>query len=396
MPNTTNPNTTDPNTDPNISDPNTAADNDDAGDPSTGCFDDADGASVAQLRAEMQRLADGAVRGRRTHGLSLGVQSDDGATNVQVAAGDAATDDNYAIASITKMFTAALVLGLVDDGRLRLDDRVIDLLPELDLAGLHRHDGVDHTAELAVHHLLHQTSGLADYWNGGIEKQLTRGDDRAYSVQDTIDIARDNGAEFAPGDRGGRRSSYSDTNYQLLAAIVEEATGGSYADAVSARITEPLGLTETYLFGVGGHRPAPVVLRQGKQSLSIPLALASERGAGAVVSTLDDQLRFSRAWHRGELFEGGTRRATPHWNRVVFFALAYGHGVMRYKLPRWMSRRPVPEMVGHSGTTGSFLFHIPALRCHVAGTFNQFAEPARPFRLLPRIASEIAAVQQGR
>lgn len=346
------------------------------------------------LAADVQDLADRSVRGRRVHGVVIGVESDDGSTSVRVAAGDARPDAPYAIASITKMFTAALALQLIDDGRLHLDDRVVPLLPDLDLGGLHRHGDVDHTADLAVHHLLHQTSGLADYWNGGLEQDLASGADRAYTIQETVDIARDAGASFPPGDRGGRRSAYSDTNYQLLTAIVEQVTGQRYADAVSERIVGPLGLAGTHVFDETGDQSSPPGLRHGSRQLSIPKGLASERGAGGVVSTLDDQLRFSRAWHDGELFAGGLGRAAPEWNRVIFFALSYGHGVMRYRLPRWMAARPVPEMVGHSGTTGSFLFRIPELRCHVAGTFNQFADAARPFRLLPRLARTIAVAQQ--
>ena len=182
----------------------------------------------------------------------------------------------------------------------------------------------------------------------------------------------------------------------MLTAIVESVSGRSYADEVHDRIVRPLDLTSTYVVVGDDDRPAPLTLRAGDRPLSIPQALESERGAGSVVSSLDDQLRFSRAWHRGELFAGGLRRAAPHWNRVIFFALAYGHGVMRYRLPRWMTARPVPDMIGHSGSTGSFLFRIPDLGCHVAGSFNQFGDASRPFRLLPRLARVIDTAQQAR
>ena len=207
-------------------------------------------------------------------------------------------------------------------------------------------------------------------------------------------LARTAGAAFAPGDRGGRRSLYSDTNYQLLTRIIEAVTGQQYAEAVAERIIEPLGLGGTDVVGADTDRRGPLVLRSGDRPLSIPQALASERGAGGIVSTLDDQLRFSRAFHSGELFAGGLDRAAPHWNRVQNFAIGYGHGVMRYRLPRWLTGRRVPEMFGHSGTTASFLFHVPDLGVHVAGSFNQFADPARPFRLLPRVAGTITAAQQ--
>jgi CubicO group peptidase (beta-lactamase class C family) len=345
-----------------------------------------------ELAASLQQLADRAVRARGVHGLLLGVESDDGATSVRIAAGDASTDASYLIASITKMFTATLILQLVDEGRLRLDDRVVPLLPDLDLSGLHVRRGVDSTDRLDLHHLLHQTSGIAGYWFGDIEDQLSRGEDVAYSIQDTVDRARRTGAEFPPGDRDGRRSSYSDTNWQLLTGIIESVTAQPYAAAVADRIVGPLDLADTYVVPDVGDRPQPLVLRHRDEPLSIPLALASERGAGGIVSSLDDQLRFSRAFHDGELFAGGLDRAAPHWNRVLNVAIGYGHGVMRFRLSRWMTGRRIPEMFGHSGSTASFLFHIPDLGCHVAGSFNQHADPARPFRFLPRLAGSIGAV----
>ena len=346
-----------------------------------------------QLVATLQRLAERAVRGRRVHGLLLGVESDDRATSVRVAAGDACPDAPYIIASITKMFTSAMVLQLVDEDRLRLDDRVAPLLPDLDLRELHIHGGVDSTDRLEVHHLLHQTSGLGDYFDGGIEDRLANGEDVPYSIQDTVDLAREAGAGFALGDRDGRRSGYSDTNWQLLTAIVEAVTAQPYPDAVRERIVVPLALSGTYV-APGVDRPQPLVVRYRDRPLSFPNALASERGAGGIVSSLDDQLRFSRAFHGGELFDGGLRRAAPHWNRVLNATIGYGHGVMRYRLPRWATGRRVPEMFGHSGSTASFLFHIPDLGCHVAGSFNQHADPARPFRFLPRLARALEGVQR--
>ncbi|MEL6890137.1 MAG: serine hydrolase domain-containing protein [Actinomycetota bacterium] len=343
------------------------------------------------LTETLQRLAERTVRGRRASGVLLGVESADGSTSVRVASGDASPDVPYFIASITKMFTSAVTLQLVDEGRLRLDDRVVPLLPDLDLARLHVHDGVDATDRLEVHHLLHHTSGLADYFGEGIEDQLAGGEDRAYSIQDTVDIARIAGAAFRPGDRDGRRSRYSDTNYQLLTGLIEAVTGQGYGEVVAERIIEPLDLLGTYVVPATTDHRTPLILRSGDQPLSIPQALASERGAGGIVSTLDDQLRFSRAFHDGELFAGGLDRAVPCWNRVQSFAIGYGHGVMRYRLPRWLTGRRVPEMFGHSGTTASFLFHVPDLGCHIAGSFNQFADAARPFRLLPRVAGAIAA-----
>jgi hypothetical protein len=59
-----------------------------------------------------------------------------------------------------------------------------------------------------------------------------------------------------------------------------------------------------------------------------------------------------------------------------------------------MTGRKIPEMFGHSGSTASFLFHVPDLGCHVAGSFNQHGDAARPFRFLPRLAGSIGSALQ--
>lgn len=328
----------------------------------------------------LQRLTARAARGRRVHGLLLAVESDDRALSFRTAAGDVDADAPYFIASIAKMYTAAIIGQLVDEGRLGHEDRLVDLLPDLDLAGLHRRGGTDATADVLLRHLVHQTSGLADYFEGGVATDLAAGRDRSYDIGQVVDIARRAGAEFPPGDRNGGRAAYSDTNYLLLTAIIEAVTGARYADAVQRRIATPLGLSSTYVYG--GEDPAGILpVRRGSEPVSIPLALASEKGAGGIVSTLEEQLRFSRAFHAGELFD----LQRPRFNRV-FSNVDYGGGMMRFQLPRWMTLgAATPELIGHSGWTGTFLFYARELRVHLVGAFNQMDAPVRPFRLLPRM-----------
>jgi len=74
------------------------------------------------------------------------------------------------------------------------------------------------------------------------------------------------------------------------------------------------------------------------------------------------------------------------WNKI-FFPLEYGYGLMRYKLPRFMSPfTPIPAFIGHSGASGSFLFICPDQDLYMAGTFNQINKPSAPFSLTPKIA----------
>ena len=82
------------------------------------------------------------------------------------------------------------------------------------------------------------------------------------------------------------------------------------------------------------------------------------------------------------------------WNRI-FFPLDYGYGLMRYQLPRWMTGfRRAPELIGHSGSTNSFAFHAPDLRCHIVGTLNQLDNPARAFKLITKVAMLVRTSQK--
>lgn len=346
-----------------------------------------------ELTERLQDLVDRAAASRHVHSAMLGVCSDDGSINVSTAAGTAQPDDAYYIASITKSVTAAIVMQLTDEQRLHLSDRIVDLLPDLDLAGIHRHDGTDHTDDLEVHHLLHQTSGLADYFADGLEEDIKQNRDRSYDVADVVDIARTKGANFPPGDRNGTRSAYSDTNYQLLTAIIETITGNAYGQAVHTRIAGPLGLEGTYVAGDALQSSAdPLTLHHQGQPLDLRRAIASERGAGGIVSTLDDQLRFSAAYHKGQLFDPRHIAEMRRWNRL-FFPVDYGYGVMRYRLPRWMTGfRQLPELIGHSGATNSFTFYAPDLGCHIAGTLNDLDKPARAFKLMMKVANTLRTV----
>jgi D-alanyl-D-alanine carboxypeptidase len=89
----------------------------------------------------------------------------------------------------------------------------------------------------------------------------------------------------------------------------------------------------------------------------------------------------------GELFASPTTLAAmQRWN-PIFFPLQYGYGLMRFKLPRLLSPFGFsPELIGHSGSSGSFLYYCPELDLYMAGTINQMALPRVPFPLMLKVA----------
>jgi CubicO group peptidase (beta-lactamase class C family) len=138
----------------------------------------------------LQRLLDKTLAKGKTHGLLLRVQSGDGRIDFHGSAGDATPALRFPIASISKMYTAAMIQQLVEEGRLALDQTAQSALADVDLSGLHVVKGIDHGPHLTIRQLMFQTSGLADYYEGGVAEDLIRGRDYAYDLGRVLDWAK--------------------------------------------------------------------------------------------------------------------------------------------------------------------------------------------------------------
>ncbi len=333
---------------------------------------------------KLQALIDAECAKAHTHGVILRVASGDGAVDFKGSAGAAAPDTRFPIASISKMFTAALIMQLADERRIDLDQTVQSILTDVDLSGLHSVKGVDHSPSLTVRQLLHQTSGLADYYESDLAAELKQGKDRSYGLDDVLQMTRALPPQAAP-DSG--RSYYSDTNYQLLGAVIAAVTGQTYDQAVQSRICKPLGLTRTRV-PQGTDIGLPVYHKDAV--LKVPQILNSMGPDGGIISNPDEMLTFLRAFMQGRLFKPENTPQMRQWNRL-FFPLQYGYGLMRIKLPRWMTLfRATPELIGHSGSSGSFAFYAPEPDIYVIGTFNQTDAPRRPVGFMLRVLGLVA------
>ena len=205
-------------------------------------------------------------------------------------------------------------------------------------------------------------------------------------------MVRGMNAAAAPG---GGKSHYSDTNYQLLGATIEAVTGSGLGRVFQTRIFDPLQLTQTAVFDPARHqnRAGPLSLYHRSNRLDLPLALSSMGPDGGVVSTLQDTLRFLRGYFSGELFDPSDLPNVMQWNEL-FFPLQYGYGLMRFKMPRWMTFRDTPELLGHSGSSGSFAFYAPQKDLYLAGTFNQIDRPQRPFKFMLNVINAVEKTHQ--
>lgn len=301
-------------------------------------------------------------------------------------------DAPYFIASITKLYTTAIVMQLVGEGRLELDAPIDRYLAADMVAGLNVTDGQDRSSDITIRHLLAHTSGIADYFeqdrrDGGTTFSRALETDAGWSFAEALEIAKHQmRAKFAPGQPG--KAYYSDTNYQLLGAIIESVSGETYAAALDRRIFTALDLRRSYLFS-----PRTLELYESVSPLlydtrpiRIPRVMASVGPDGGIVSTAAESSRFLRAFMSGELFPlDYLAQMQREWRRI-FFPLQYGTGIMRFALPRFMTGfRRVPPMIGHSGASGAVAFHVPEIDLYVTGTVNQVKKRSLVYQLLTRI-----------
>ncbi|MFM9369387.1 serine hydrolase domain-containing protein [Streptomyces sp. Da 82-17] len=201
--------------------------------------------------------------------------------------------DRFRVGSITKSFTAVVVLQLAAEGRLSLDDTVEHHLPGL-VRG-HGNDG----RELTLRQLLRHTSGLFAYTDAPGTRTTEL--DRRYTPTALLRTALAHRPLFAPGTDW----SYSNTNYTVLGLVIEQVTGRGYAEEARRRIIDPLRLTGTSFPGTRHRLPAP----HGRAYSGTPaspedvteLDPSGAGAAGEAISTLDDLNRFYRALLTGRL-----------------------------------------------------------------------------------------------
>ncbi len=283
-------------------------------------------------------------------------------------------DTHMRIASISKIFTAVVILQLVEDGLLTLDAPLSTWFPNL----------VPNADAISVRNLLNHTSGLYDYLEDKNFQTLAYGNpSRRWQPDELVTYANQFPPSFAPNTPGNW--DYSSTNYVILGMIAEEVTGRPLAEEMRQRIFEPLGLNQTF-FAPDESIPEPSsrgYARTGEQtnvSMTVVFATAN------LVSTEQDVVRFGRALFEGQLLQPTTMEQMYEFvnghGQYTMPHLEYGLGIMRNVLPVGPSSnsqlRPVSAstVMGHIGGFGGFrsaLWYAPASGVTIALGVNMFS-----------------------
>jgi CubicO group peptidase (beta-lactamase class C family) len=351
--------------------------------------------AISKTNHRLQSLIEAQIGKGGIFNIVASLQSHDRHIDFRGAAGIAAPEEGaamtpetpYFIASVTKLYTAAIIMQLHQEKCIDLDIPISAYLPASLIRSIHVYKGKDYSDRIKVFQLVNQTSGLADYESdrprGGrsVLDDLKAGQDRAIDTLEAMEIVRGLSPHFPPGTPG--RAYYSNANYRLLGAIIESVTGKSMAENFEERVIVPLGLQHTYLFDWTAPRPGvtPATIYLKDQPANVPRYLSSNTSDGGLVSTAPECITFLRGFFEGQLFHESFLGRMMNWNKM-FFPLRYGYGLMDFQLPRYFWPRPLPEFIGHSGSTGSFAFTCPSRKLYLAGTVNQIASPAKPFFLM--------------
>jgi CubicO group peptidase (beta-lactamase class C family) len=282
------------------------------------------------------------------------------------------TTDRMGIGSITKTFTGAVTLQLVEEGVLSLDDPLSAYPVDFPRAD-----------EIQLRHLLTHTTGIYDY---AYDSDVLAGHARNWEPEELVAIAAAYDLAFEPGDSW----SYSNTNFILVGLVIEAVTGNSWAHEVRTRLLDPFDLQDTF---VATDEDVPNAAHGyfGDDDWTLEVSPSTGWAAGGIVSNATDLLKWLDALIYGDVLSESSRDAmrTPSTLNNGE-ERGYGIGLSLRHTDQYGSF----TKIGHGGDAiiyRSDLFHIPESGHTVVALVNGFPHEASLIadrvwtRLLPPI-----------
>jgi CubicO group peptidase (beta-lactamase class C family) len=252
-------------------------------------------------------------------------------------------DTKFRLASLTKQFTATLIMQLVEQSKLRLEGKITDYLADYPKAA---------GDKITLHHLLTHTSGIPNYSDLPDYRTFER---NRYRPADLIKKFSELPLTFEPGSA----FAYSNSGYILLGTIIEKVTGKSYEKVLQENIFTPLqmhntGYDASYKIlpkrASGYERWNLIYQNASYMDMSIPYA------AGAMYSTVEDLALWDQALYTDKLLSASSKTIlfTPYKNDY-----AYGWGVGKKQVGQL---KDSIEVMNHQGAVNGFttlLIRIP-------------------------------------
>lgn len=347
----------------------------------------------SDLERDIRKLYDRELKREIVHDGYLRVYSPSNDLNIAWAEGETATLKRpFHSASIGKTFTAIACMQLVEEGKLSLDLTLSELLDSVVYKGLHlMDDGVVRTPSISLLQLLNHSSGLPDYFEDSPEhgpdllSLSIAKPDTTWTPLSLLEFARQMPAHFKPGEG----YKYNDTEYILLGLIIEKVSGLSLADYFEQKIFAPLEMNNTYM-----HLRAPqkgldlAGLYIDEVNIAPYKSLSLDWAGGGLATTMDDLLKFQIALNTNVLISADSYQFMQKWTRESA-GFYYGLGLRKINMKGLFFTLADLNLIGHNGSTGSFMFYCPELDVYVNGSFNQLKMQRKAVVFLTKIFTKI-------
>ena len=281
-------------------------------------------------------------------------------------------DTVFRMGSITKQFSAAIVLQLAAEGKLSLDDKLSKFLPDFPKPG----------ADATVAQLLNHTSGVQSYTDiPGWMTEANTG--KPHTTQQMIAVFKDLPSPSKPGEKW----AYNNSGYVLVGAVIEKVTGKPWYQAVEERIAKPLGLTSVRYGVFESQSPKMATGYSEAEGKTVPaqtIDMSVPHAAGALIGSVEDLAKWNAALHHGKVIPAAW------YNRMIARTAMpdasledYGFGIANGEL----RGRPV---IGHSGGIFGFLtdsVYLPKEDVFVAVFTNSDAPATNPGMVMRKLAA---------
>lgn len=230
-------------------------------------------------------------------------------------------DKLYGIGSVSKVYTAAAVMKLVDEGKINLDAPVVKYIPEFKMAD-------ERYKNITVRMLLNHSSGI----NGGtLCNAMLLGDNSTYNHDNLLENLKDQKLKAAPGEY----SVYCNDGFTLAEMVVERVSGMSFTEFLQKELELPLGLSNTKTPQDKVDEDKFEKIYFNKSSLELPRDCANVIGSGGIYSTAEDMCNFSKIFmtSNNECLSEASKKAmaNPEADKDAF-GVTNGDSVFKYGL----------------------------------------------------------------
>jgi len=336
---------------------------------------------------KIEAIFNNMTRSKEVHDAVLLVENTKGDFSINFGYGEKDINSPIFMASVSKLLVTACILILQKRNKLSLENYVKDFITKEILDGLHIFRGVDYSHNLTISDLLFHTSGLPDgLEEGGIIRDIVK-NDRKVSFDEVLEKTKKMPPKFMPTVT--KKAYYSDINFRLLCNIIESITEVPIAKTFQDFICIPLNLTNTYL-PTKEDDFIPNIYYKNK-SLYPQKYLTSSYNYD-IISTAKEMMLFLKGFWGGSLFPKDVFERLSVYKKlqITMGPIYYGGGYMQIPLNSiYTLFLGKGELIGHSGSTGSFAFYYPNKDLFFVGDTNQMANPGLPIRMAMRLAMTV-------